>query len=111
MLTGRLRWSTTVSPTPLHIPPPPKKWYPVSRVYRPQNQKIHWGIVLLGKIMILQGVGRLPVAQPDCSPELEEEGGGSGGEAGGAPPSILSTRMPPWKGYLVKLSTRRGKTE
>ena len=38
-------------------PPPPKKWYPVSGGYRPQNQKIHWGIFLSNKLMILQGVG------------------------------------------------------
>ena len=42
-------------------PPPKKMWYPVSGGYRALNQKIHWGIVLSGKIMILQGV-EIPIS-------------------------------------------------
>ena len=38
-------------------PPPQKSVIQFYRIERPQNQKIHQGIVLLGKIMILQGVG------------------------------------------------------
>ena len=43
-----------------HNPPPPppgKKVISSFRGYRPQNSKIHWDL-LLGKIMILQGVGQ-----------------------------------------------------
>ena len=41
----------------LLTPPPLKKVMSSLRGQRPQNQKIRWGMVLLGKIMILQGVG------------------------------------------------------
>ena len=47
-----------LTPPPTPPPPPPhKKVISRFRGYKPQNQKIHWGMVLLGKIMILQGVG------------------------------------------------------
>ena len=49
-----------LDPPPPHPPPPtpsPQKVLSSFRGYRPQNQKIHWGMVLLGKIMSLQGVG------------------------------------------------------
>ena len=43
--------------TPPPPPTPVKKVISSFRGWRPRNQKIHWGMVLLGKIMILQGVG------------------------------------------------------
>ena len=47
-----------LTPPPHHTPPPPlKKVLSSFRGWRPQNQKIHWVMVLMGKIMILQGVG------------------------------------------------------
>ena len=47
----------TPPPPPNPPPLPLKKVISSFRGYRPRNQKIHWGMVLLGKIMILQGVG------------------------------------------------------
>ena len=58
--------------------PPPKKWYPVSGGCRPQNQKIHWGIVLSGKIMILQGVGHPISCLGVCYANDPQKGGAYG---------------------------------
>ena len=52
------------------LTPPPKQWYPVSGGERSQIQKIHWGIVLLGKIMILQGVGHPMSCLGECYANL-----------------------------------------
>ena len=56
-------------------PPPLKKEVSSFRGQRPQNQKIHRGIVLLGKIMNLQGVGHLISCLGVCYANDPQKGG------------------------------------
>ena len=60
-LDGRLCYSNQLphclQPFERKLLTPPQKVISSFRGCGPQNQKIHWGMVLLGKIMILQGVG------------------------------------------------------
>ena len=58
-LLGAFSAKTFDPPPPPHTPPhtPLKKVLSSFRGCRPRNQKVHWGMVLLGKIMISQGVG------------------------------------------------------
>ena len=64
---------------PAHPPTPPKMWYPVSGVLRPQNQKNHRGIVLSGKIMMLQLVGHPISCLGVCYANDPQNGGGGCG--------------------------------
>ena len=62
-------------------PRPPQKWYPVSGIQRPRKQRIPWVIVLLGKIMILQGVGHPTSCLGVCHANDPQKGGVYGVQA------------------------------
>ena len=60
---GGVIFSTFLTPPPTPTPPPPppshktlKKWVSSGGVWGAPDQKTHWGMRLLDKIMILQGV-------------------------------------------------------
>ena len=56
--------------------PPQKKCYPLSGDRGLRSKKIHWWIVLLDKIMILQGVGHQISCLGVCSANDPQKGGG-----------------------------------
>ena len=108
------------SPTPPHPHPPLKKVISSSRGYRPQNQKIHWGMVLLGKIMILQGVGHQISCLGVCYANDPKKGGYTTpapaldlttslrGDFVRTPPPPLAICPPPWRATVSRGGGGRG---